>query len=84
MKKIEVTYCGMQERIGLPPFLLVTEVESRDTIAFDTTKHKIIAGKKGADHTKFEKIFNALFLYFMVLLAGVGLGYYWCFKAIGG
>jgi hypothetical protein len=33
---------------------------------------------------KFEKIFNALFLYFMVLLAGVGLGYYWCFKAIGG
>lgn len=50
MKKIEVTYCGMQERIGLSPFLLVTEVESRTTVAYDTEKHKIVVEKRGADH----------------------------------
>lgn len=33
---------------------------------------------------KIEKLFNAIFLYIMFLLAGVGLGYFWCFKAIGG
>lgn len=45
MKKIRVTYCGMQERPGLPPFLLVTEVESKTTIAFNAEKHKIVKGK---------------------------------------
>jgi len=48
-KRVEVEFCGWQDRVEGPRILLVTELVTKSTVKYDYAKHRIVKHKGGRD-----------------------------------
>ena len=48
-RRVDVEFCGWQERLKGPSVLLVTNLKTKSTVVYNGAKHRIVGQKGGAD-----------------------------------